>query len=672
MPTREVFWNIPFGFIIYILGSLALVTLVYSIYRRFKLWRVGRPDDRFRNLGKRIAVFILTAITDVLFHRRFLREPYPGVMHLLIFWGALILLMTDALDAVTHFAGGQLAGNIYLWVSLLTDTAGVLILAGIVMASYRRYIQKPERLNTIFDDGVVITVAVLILLTGFVIEGLRLAVTELASHPEWAVWSPGGSVFARAFSGLSEGTILLWHRLVWWLHSLLVMGAIVYFALRFSKLQHILISPLNVFFRNLGPFGIPTPLHLETAEILGVGEAREFTWKQLLDVDACTNCGRCQDACPAWLSHKPLSPRKLTQDIKRHWLETARQPVSSAENPAPQLIGGSISEDEIWACTTCGACQEACPVYVEHIAKIIDLRRNLVLAQSKMPESAHLMLRNMQTRGQPWAGAQSMRLRGDWMSGLDLKLVDKPGMVDVLLWVGCTGALVERNVKATLALVKVLQAAGVNFGVLGETENCCGDPARRAGHDFQFQMMAEQNIEMLKGYNITRIVTACPHCYNTFQNEYPEYGGNFKVVHHTQLIAELVEQGKLKLTGELKAVLAYHDPCYLGRYNREYAAPRQILGRIPGLKLRELKRSRNRSFCCGGGGSHMWIEEQPGTRINEIRLNDVIESGADTVVTACPYCLQMMEEAIEHKQKKDSLKARDIIEIVEQAITQPK
>ncbi|MBM2825386.1 MAG: Fe-S oxidoreductase [Dehalococcoidales bacterium] len=672
MPTREIFWNIPFGYIIYILGVMAFAILVYSIYRRYKLWRVGKLDDRSRNMGKRVAVFIRTVITDVLIHRRFLREPYPGLMHLLIFWGAMILLLSDALDAVTHFAGRQLAGSTYLWLSLLTDIAGIMILTGIIMAGYRRYIQKPERLNTVLDDGVVIVLAVLIVVTGFIVEGLRQAATELISHPDWAIWSPGGWVFARVFSGLSQGTILLWHRLLWWLHSLVVMGAVVYFAIRFSKLQHIIISPLNVFFRTLGPFVVPTPLHIETAETFGVGESREFTWKQLLDVDACTNCGRCQDACPAWLSQKPLSPRKLTQDIKRHWLETARQPVTNAESPAPQLIGGSISENEIWACTTCGACQEACPVYVEHIAKIIDLRRNLVLAQGKMPESAQLMLRNMQTRGHPWAGAQSMRLRGDWMSGLDLKIVDKPDAVDVLLWVGCTGALVERNVKATISLIKVLQAAGVNFGVLGEAESCCGDPARRAGDEYLFQTICQKNIELLQSYNLKKIIATCPHCFNTLKNEYPRFGGNFQVSHHSQFIADLIRDGRLS-PGRLDSpkVVVYHDSCYLGRYNDIYQAPRRILKAISSIKRVEMARSGSRSFCCGGGGGHIWIEELPGTRINEIRLNEVIDSGADTVVTACPYCLQMMEEAIERKQMKTSLQAMDLVELVEQAISQP-
>jgi Fe-S oxidoreductase len=289
-----------------------------------------------------------------------------------------------------------------------------------------------------------------------------------------------------------------------------------------------------------------------------------------------------------------------------------------------------------------------------------------VLSQNKMPESAQLMLRNMQSRGNPWAGVQAMRLRGDWTNDLDIKVLGDGDKVDTLFWVGCTGALVERNVKATLAMTKVLKAAGVNFAVLGDAETCCGDPARRAGYEFQFQIMAEQNIEIFKSHDIKEIVTSCPHCYNTIKNEYPKFGGDFKVVHYTQYIADLIKQGKLKLSGEMNSRLTFHDPCYLGRYNKIYQEPRQILKTIPKVKLQEMERSRNTSFCCGGGGGLMWIEEQPGTtKISHMRLEDVLKTGAETVVTACPYCLQMFEESIEHKGIQGKLKAMDLVEIVE-------
>jgi Fe-S oxidoreductase/nitrate reductase gamma subunit len=658
--------------LIYILSAIAVALWVFGLYRRYKLWHLGKPDDCSENIGKRIGVFIRTTVVDVLAHRRFLRDPYPGMMHLMIFWGCIILLLAAAIDAVTHYIIGHIIGTPYLWFSLIVDIGGILVLIGIIMAAYRRYIWKPQRLNTLLDDDIGLALIAAILITGFMVEGLRQAATEINIHPDWAVWSPGGLVFAKAFAGMSQDALLFWHRFLWWFHSALTIGTILYVALAFSKLQHIFVSLLNIFFRSLGPVGVPALIDIEKAETepLGVGDIKDFTWKQLLDLDACTNCGRCQDACPAWATGKPLSPRKVVQDLKVQMLKAANNLANQSDN-APTLVGEAPNEAEIWACTTCGACQETCPVYVEHIVKIIDLRRNLVMAQSKMPETAQLMLRNMQSRGHPWAGIQSLRLRGDWTSGLELNLLAEGINVNTLFWVGCTGALAERNVATTLSMTRVLKAGGVDFAVLGEAETCCGDPARRAGYEFQFQIMAEQNIEIFKSYNIKEIITSCPHCYNTIKNEYPKYGGDFKVVHYTQLIADLIGRGKLKLTNGLNSKLTYHDPCYLGRYNSVYLEPRRILKAIPKTKFEEMERSRNTGFCCGGGGGHMWIEEQPGTtKINQMRLEDVLKAGAETIVTACPYCLQMFEESIEHKEMKDSLKVKDLVELVEAAIKQ--
>jgi Fe-S oxidoreductase/nitrate reductase gamma subunit len=671
LPSREVFWNIPYGYVIYVLAAIALAFWVFNIYGRYKLWQLGKPDDCSKNIGKRIPVFIRTTVVDFLGHRRFLRDPFPGIMHFLIFWGFVILLLASAVDAVTHYSGLHVRGTPYLWFKLISNIGGLLILIGIIMAVFRRYVLKPKRLNTILDDGIGMALIAGMVITGFMVEGLRQAATEINTHPDWAVWTLGGFVSAKAFAAMSRDSLLLWHWSLWWFHSALVLGAIIYSALAFSKLQHIIVSPLNVFFRSLGPMGAPAPMDIENTETFGVGDIKDFTWKQLLDLDACTNCGRCQDACPAWATGKPLSPRKVVQDLKVHMLKALNNVTNQSEN-APALIGEAPSEAEIWACTTCGACQETCPVYVEHIIKIIDLRRNLVLTQERMPETAQLMLRNMQSRGHPWAGIQSLRLRGDWTSGLELKILAEGDNANTLFWVGCTGALAERNVAATLSMTRVLKAAGVDFAVLGEAETCCGDPARRAGYEFQFQIMAEQNIEIFKGHNIKEIITSCPHCYNTIKNEYPRYGGDFKVVHYTQLIADLIKQGKLKITRELNSKLTYQDPCYLGRYNSVYLEPRRILKAIPKAKLEEMVLSGNTSFCCGGGGGHMWIEEQAGTtKINHMRIEDVLKTGAETVVTACPYCLQMFEEGIEHKQIKDSLKARDLVEIVETAMKQP-
>jgi Fe-S oxidoreductase len=469
-----------------------------------------------------------------------------------------------------------------------------------------------------------------------------------------------------------------------------ILGFMVYIPR--SKHLHILASFANAFFKPLGPKVVLEPIPLEALEApegsatFGASKIQDFTWKDLLDLYACAVCGQCHVNCPAQLTGKSLSPREFVHNLKEHLLEagpellatkteasTESQAEPQAETqtnpPTKTMIGDAVTEEEIWACTTCGACQEVCPVNIEHIRKIIDLRRNLVMTQSKMPESAQLMLRNMQQRGHPWAGIQSMRLRGDWTNDQELKILAEGDNANTLFWVGCTGALVERNVNATLSMTRVLKAAGVDFAILGDAETCCGDPARRAGYEFQFQMMAEQNIEIFKSYDIKEIITTCPHCYNTLKHEYPRYGGDFKVVHYTQLIGDLIRQGKLKLTNELNSTLTYHDPCYLGRYNSVYMEPRRILQAIPKARLEEMERSRDTGFCCGGGGGLMWIEEQPGTtKINQMRLEDVLKTRAETVVTACPYCLQMFEDAIDHKEIKDKLKAKDLVELVEAAM----
>lgn len=668
MATREVFWNISYGYLVYLLAIIGLAYWALRFYQRCQIWRMGRPDETLKVTDRRILTFVRTVIGDLFTHRRFFRSPFPGTMHFLLFWGFLLLLMASAIDATTYYSGLHMVGPLYLWFSLIVDIAGLLCLAGVIMAAYRRYVLRPTKLVTLPDDGIVMILLAIILVTGFMVEGLRQAATELKNHPDWAIWSPGGYVFALLFSAVPEGSLRFWHRFFWWFHAIVSLGTIAYAAATFSKLQHLVISPLNIFFRSLGPMAAPAPLDIEKEELLGVGQIKDFTWKQLLDLDACTNCGRCQDVCPASATSKPLSPRKLIQDLKEHMLKAAATPHGPGGD-LPTLIGENPNEAEIWACTTCGGCQEACPVYVEHIVKILDLRRHLMLVENRIPETAQVMLRNMQQRGHPWAGAQAMRLRGDWTTGQDLHVLAEGEQSPTLLWVGCTGALVERNVSATLSLTRILKAARINFALLGEAETCCGDPARRTGYEFQFQIMAEQNIETFKSHGIEEIITLCPHCYNTLKNEYPRYGGEFKVVHYSELIADLLRQGKLELAQEFPAVLTYHDPCYLGRYNEVYEEPRQILKAVPHGNLREMKRSREMAFCCGGGGGHMWVEEHPGTtKINEKRMEDVLQTGADTLVTACPYCLQMFEEVIDQKGLKERLQARDLAEVVEKVL----
>ena len=691
-PQREIFWNIAYGEIIYILGAIATAALIYAIYRRYKLWRLGGPDSRFSDFGRRIWPFIVAIVVDGILHRKFFgiadglgrrrlsitdlkpRELYAGLIHFLIFAGTIVLLIGTALDVISHYFIDFLHGGVYLGYSVVTDIGGIAAIIGVILAMVRRYGQKPDRLDNKFDDLMALLLILVVIVTGFIVEGLRIAATELKTAPDWAPWSPGGYILALAFSGLGQSALLTWHHVWWWLHSLISLGAIVYVAFYFSRLWHIVIDPINIFFRNLGPRGALAPIDLETAETFGASKIEDFTWKHQMDLDACTRCGRCQDSCPAYLSGKPLSPKKVIQDLKGSLLERApillKSKGNTGENPpeaeARTMIGEVIGEDEIWDCTTCFACHEVCPVWIEPMAKIVEMRRNLVLEQASIPETGEGALKSIEARGHPWRGTTATRT--DWAEGLDIKILAEDSDIDILYWVGCTSALEDRSMKVAQAIARLLKQAAVNFGILGTEESCCGDPARRLGNEYLFQMQAKKNIELLKGYGVKRIVTGCPHCYNTIRHEYPQFGGEFEVMHHTEFIARLLQEGRLRIIKGARGIVTYHDACYLGRYNDIFAPPRQILNSMPDVTLVEMARNRERGFCCGAGGGHLWLEEQKkGQRINEMRTEQVLDAGAQIVATACPYCLQMFEDGIKAKAAEESLQALDIAEFIAQS-----
>lgn len=678
---REIFWEIPIGpYILYPLAVVTIAILCFSIYRRYKMWRLGKPENRLDKLNERIKIFIKTGIIDGLVHRRFFKEPYPGLVHFLIFWGCIILLLGAFLDFLSHYIVTFLEGRVYLAESLIVDIFGILALIGVIIAFIRRYIQKPSRLDNKPEDAIALSLILVIVLTGFFLEGTRMVATgELSHNPEWSVWSPGGYVIALLFQGVGKDAIFNTYQTLWWFHTLLAVGSVIYVSLTFSKLSHIFTATANAFFRSLKPKGALTPMDLENAESFGVSKIEQFTWKQLFDLDACTRCGRCQDQCPAHLSGKPLSPKKLVQDLKAEFESKGKvlcskpKAAEAASNEAAgepaagekALIGQVIEEEVLWSCTTCRACTEICPVFIEHIDKIVDMRRNLILEQAKMPETAMGILDCIEKRGHTCRG--TLATRTDWTSGLDIKLVADDKNIAILYWTGCFASLEDRNIKVAIATGKILKSAGVNFGILGTEETCCGEPARRLGNEYLYQIQAQRNIETLNGYGVKKIVTTCPHCYNTIKNEYPQFGGNFEVIHHTQFINQLIREGKLKLTKKIDGVVTYHDSCYLGRYNSIYLEPREVL-KSANTKMVEMKRHGDRGFCCGGGGGRFWIEERTGKRINEMRSEQVIETGADTVATACPFCLQMFEDGIKAKGKEEAIKRLDIAEIVIRAI----
>ncbi len=674
-PTREIYWNIVFGPLIYLFAAMAIGVMSYGIYQRVRLWRLGGGEMRTDKPVKRL----WGVVDELVLHRRMLRDPYPGLMHLFIFYGFFVELIATSMIAVQEWTGiHYLKGNLYLGYSLLSDGFGLLGIVGILMALWRRLVMKPERMNSVLDDYLALWLLLLVFVQGFVVEGLRIAATELRHNPALAPWSPGGYAVALTLQGLSLETLKFLHRINWWFHAITAFVLLGYMG--FGKFNHIWYGLLNMFCRNLESSGKLTFIDIEATmeadpeaiETLGVEKIEGYTWKNLLDLDACTNCGRCQDVCPAYMSGVPLSPKKLIQDMKAHLSEAG--PAALADNgeagERTPLFGEpgdspAVLEEELWGCRTCGACQQECPVFIEHIPKMVDMRRYLVMMESKTSEDARQFLKSMDERQHPWVGAQHNR--EEWYEGLDVKVLASGGKAEYLYWVGCTGSMIDRNIEVSRAMVKILSAAGVDFAILGAEEVCTGDPARRAGGEFTFQMCAKQNIETLNSYEVKKIITTCPHCFNTYKNEYPDFGGNYEVVHHTQLIAELIKSGKLKLKKSLGS-LTYHDPCYLGRHNGVYDAPREVLHQISDGGFTELARNRSRSLCCGAGGGYAWMDDDPKKRINHERLADVKACGAETAAVSCPFCMQMFDDALKALDPEKNIRAADIAELVAEAI----
>jgi len=637
------------------------VVFAYGFYRRYRLWTVGKPDQRTDQPKERLK----SLWAYMMGHKRMLRDTYPGWMHLFIFYGFVVPFVV----VVITQANFSLPKVLALPLSLLFDFAGAAGIAGILLAAYRRYVQKPE--NQTYDTSLGNLLALLVLLgifaLGFSIEGLRIARTQ----PEGVAWSPVGWIFSQLFSGLAEPNQVLLHRLLWRLHLFLVLGFIAF--IPYSRMLHILTAPANIYFRSLTPKGeLPPIRNFETAETFGASKLEELTWKQLFDLDACTRCGRCLDHCPGAVTGKPLAPKKNWDSLRIHMEERAalrRKGVDPDGEGQKKLIGDALSEDVIWSCTNCLACAMVCPVFIPCVDKFLEMRRYLVLMESRFPPEVQLVFRNMENNSNPWG--VGLGLRADWAKGLDVKTMAEESDIDFLFWVGCAGSFDDRNKKVATSLGKILKSAGVKFSILGTEEGCCGDSARRIGNEYLYQTLVQANIEVLKNYGVKKIVTICPHCFNTLKNEYPQFGGKYEVVHYTQFLAELLGQGKLKLTKPVDKVITYHDSCYLGRANEVYEEPRKILRAIPGLKMVEMERNHVRSFCCGAGGGRMWMEEKLGSRINQERTDQALKTQAQMVGTACPYCLTMLGDGIKEKGLEETLTAVDLAELVEQCLEKP-
>jgi len=709
---RQVYWNAEsFGVLFYPLAAIAMAIFAYGVYRRWRMWvALGKPEIRTDRLGERIRSLFLNGLLQV----KTFRDPYPGIMHGLIFFGFVVLFIGTAMIAKETYITGPLLGWVflrgwfYLIFSFMMDLFGLFVLIGVLLAIDRRYIRKPDRLgykgtpeNTP-DDGIVLLLILAIVVTGFVSEALRIHVT----HPPWEYWSFAGWILAKTLTGVGQDTAVILHKVNWWIHALLSLGFIAY--IPFSRLMHIITTPANHFMGTLQPVGHIEPIRdFENAESFGVGKLEEFTKKQIFDSDACTRCGRCQDGCPAYLSGKPLSPKKLLQDLKTYWLEQAPAAIAAkraalafpegdgkpakkmlvfraldgvdalvdtvvagatrAEAPAEKgLVGEVVDLHELWACTNCLYCQEHCPALIEHVPKIVQMRQYKVMTEADFGAELQLTYRNIDNNSNPW-GIGS-HLRADWAKDLGIQTLAENADVEYLFYVGCSGSFDDRGKKVSAVFAKILKAAGVSFGILGTEEGCCGDSLMRGGNEYSFQALAQANIEIMKGYNVKKIICTCPHGYNALKKDYRNFGGEFEVFHHTEIISDLIARGKITLKKPVEGLFTYHDSCFLGRYNNIYDQPRKILKAVPGLKLAEMERNLAKSFCCGAGGARMWMEEDIGERINNMRTDQAIATGADRVAVGCPFCLTMFSDGIKDRKKEETMIAFDIAEIVWKAM----
>jgi Fe-S oxidoreductase/nitrate reductase gamma subunit len=716
-------WNLntlPNVVALYGLLVVALAIGVNGILQRSLFWRSGKPSPE--SLGH-----WLCRLDDLIQHGFFQRKVSRGksgsaIAHLLVYFGFLVLTFTTTMVFIHHDLGIKIyQGQFYLWVTMFSDVFGFLLLAGVIYFGYRRFMQKADPVHVSPNDSFLLVMLAVLVVQGFALEGLRIH----ATNDPWQLYSPIGWLVAEAVWFLPVERTKDIHFVMWWFHTLTVYAFVALFP--YTKFFHILSSPLNLFFarterpKGALPFIGDIEKLMETGEefALGLGTIKDYTWKNLLDLDACTSCGRCQEVCPAYLTGKPLSPKWIILDTRNHAHALQAQgelPVQTGINPGATLdralmanvalpfnnvqssdggfsaagtyraqnslvqnsvrtLGGSpdakIAGDvmdpmSFWSCNTCLACVEACPVGINHVDQIVGNRRHLTMMEGQLPHEAQATLRSLESRANPYGPPEE---RTKWLDGLNVQQLQPGDSVDYLYWVGCVSAFDPRKQKIAKSLVTIMQRAGLSFGVLGSMEGCSGDPARRLGEENLFQTLAKQNIELLKSVSFKTLVANCPHCFNTIKNEYPQFGNlgegrQPEIIHHSVLLRRLLEEDKLPLKEEALKEVTFHDPCYLGRVNDEYEAPRKTLTAVKGLKILEMDRSREKGLCCGAGGGHFWMDLKIGERVNSVRADEAAKTGASTVATACPFCMQMMEDGVKLTNNEATLDVRDIAEVI--------
>ncbi|MEM1248171.1 MAG: heterodisulfide reductase-related iron-sulfur binding cluster [Acidobacteriota bacterium] len=683
VATREVYWNIPYHSLLYLFLAPTLAIAAFGLYRKVRLWRLGAPALGFDRLPERMDIFLRSAVAQ----ERTVRDRYAALVHTGLYAGFAILIL--ATTNVALFEYGEKIGvhvisfegwPYLIFQSLIVDLFGLWVTLAVGLFLWRRLKTKPKQLVYTDESNRLLLLIGLISVTGFVVEGWRIAVTD----DPWALWSPVGFVVAASSDLiLNDDLMRFGHRFSWWLHMVASFAFIAYAP--YTKMAHAITAPLNIFTANLDGYGASlTQIDFETAERLGVNSLTDYSWRDLLDLDACTECGRCTAVCPANTVGKSLSPRDIILDLRKLMYDSESELLKIAakngngngdsppeEAPVIPVIdeNTAVSPEALFSCTTCAACMEACPVHIEQMPKIIDARRFLVMEEAEFPEGMMEVVTSLESRNHPFPGTQFNRV--DWTEGLDFEIdvladMSDPHEAEVLFWVGCGGALVERNRSTVQATATLLKKAGVKFAILGREESCTGDPARRIGNEFLYEMMAKGNIDTLDRYGVKQVVTSCPHCFNTFENEYPHFGGEYEVHHHSQFLQKLLEEGKLVAENKEKRNVAFHDPCYLGRHNGEFDAPRDILAEtVPRKNRMELERSKGNSFCCGGGGGMAFVDEPPDKRVNQERAQEVVDSDAEVLAVGCPFCATMLEDGIGARKKEgQEIEVLDVAEIL--------
>ena len=655
--------------IVFILVFISAISFfIWSCRNLIKYMLVAKKkDDRFDEIGKRIINVLKIAFGQ----SKLLRDPAAGITHFLIFWGFMLFLFAVIEALIQGFYSDftlSFLGPVYSIITIIQDIFGLLVILAILNSFIRRFIIKVPRLQVDKSssmDAVVILLLILFVVVSMFGQNIALVAKHNFVLGDYEIRPVSAALSPAIFSSNSNAAQNV-YEIFWWAHIVLVLGFLNF--LPYSKHLHVLTSIPNTFFANLDPVRNTIKkldLEDENAETFGASDIQHFSWKQILDGYSCTECGRCTSVCPANTVGKSLSPREIIVNVRKRTKDAApllASGISEGEQFEKTLVHDYVKDIELWECTTCMACVQECPVMIEHVDTIVDMRRNLVLTESQFPSNLNNVFKSLETNFTPWAFNQADR--ANWAEGMDIKTMADDPNCEILFWVGCAGSFDDRYKKVTQSFAKLMQKANIDFRILGIEEKCNGDTARRLGNEYLAQMMMTENVETLNNYNVKKIVTACPHCFHSLKNEYKQFGGNFEVYHHSEFIDNLISENKLSLNSGSKNKITYHDSCYLGRYNSVYNSPRNTIKSMKGIEFVEMERNKSKGFCCGAGGGRMFLEDEEGGKINIERTKEALTTNADTIASACPFCMTMMTDGVKHFEKSETVAVKDIAELV--------